>query len=93
MTTNNIDNINGQGQKKPDIGDTEEPTNIGINIDNAKTKATKGKRKKIASLVLAITPLIILAGMIYFLSSPIWSKLDKHGCPPTRSNYRKSGIS
>ena len=81
ISTNSFDNINGQDQKKPDIGDTEEQTTIGINADKANTKATKGKRKKIASLVLAVTPLIILAGMIYFLSSPFGQNLINTGVP------------
>ena len=81
IPTNSFDNITGQGEKKPVIGDTEEPTNIGINIDNVNTKATKGNRKKIASLVLAITPLIILGGMIYFLSSPYGQNLINTGVP------------
>ncbi len=81
ISTNTFDNINGQGQKKPDIGDAEELTTIGINADNANTKASKGKRRKIASLVLAVTPLIILAGMIYFLSSPYGQNLINTGVP------------
>ena len=81
LSTNNLGNIDGQGQKRPDIRDTEEPTTIGINASNTNTKATKGKRRKIASLVLAITPLIILAGMIYFLSSPFGQNLINTGVP------------
>jgi len=80
-TTNTLDNTYVQGQKRQDIRDTEEPTAIGINASNANTKATKGKRRKIASLVLAITPLIILAGMIYFLSSPFGQNLINTGVP------------
>ena len=45
--SNTFDNIKGQGQKKPDIRDTEEPTTIGINADKTNTKATKGKGKKL----------------------------------------------
>jgi zinc transporter, ZIP family len=78
-TTNTIDSIKGQSQGKPDITDAEEPTTIGINADNANTKASKGKRRKIASLFLAVTPLIILAGMIYFLSSPYGQNLINSG--------------
>jgi ZIP family zinc transporter len=81
ISANTFDNISGQGEKKPDIGDTKELTTIGINPANANTKATKGKRKKIASLFLAITPLIILAGMIYFLSSPYGQNLINTGVP------------
>ncbi len=81
ISSNTFDNINGQGQKKPDIGDTKELTTIGINADKTNTKATKSKRKKIASLVLAVTPLIILAGMIYFLSSPYGQNLINTGVP------------
>ena len=44
-------------------------------------KRSKGKRRKIASLVLAVTPLIILAGMIYFLSSPYGQNLINTGVP------------
>ena len=80
-STNTIDSIKGQSQSKPDITDAEEPTTIGINIDNANTKASKGKRRKIASLFLAVTPLIILAGMIYFLSSPYGQNLINTGVP------------
>ncbi|MDF0681223.1 MAG: ZIP family metal transporter [Candidatus Nitrosocosmicus sp.] len=78
ISTNTFDNIDRQGQKRSDIRDTEESTAIGI---NANTKATKGKRRKIASLVLAVTPLIILAGMIYFLSSPYGQNLINTGVP------------
>ncbi len=81
ISTNTFDDINGQDQEKPDVGDTKEQTIIGINADKANTKATKGKRKKIASLVLAVTPLIILAGMIYFLSSPYGQNLINTGVP------------
>ncbi len=81
ISSNTFDNISGQGEKKPEIGVTEEITTIGINPDNANIKPTKGKRKKIASLVLAITPLIILAGMIYFLSSPYGQSLINTGVP------------
>lgn len=81
ISTNTFDNINWQCEKKPDIGVTEELTTIGINPDNANTKAPRGKRKKIVSLVLAITPLIILAGMIYFLLSPYGQNLINTGVP------------
>ena len=81
ISANTFDNITGQGEKKPDIGDTKEHTTIGINPDNANTKATKGNRRKIASLFLAITPLIILAGMIYFLLSPYGQNLINTGVP------------
>ena len=81
ISSNTFDDINGQGQKKPDIRDTKELTTIGINADKTNTKATKSKRKKIASLVLAVTPLIILAGMIYFLSSPYGQNLINTGVP------------
>ncbi len=81
ISINTFDNINGQGEKKPDIGVTKELTTIGINPDNANTKAPRGKRKKIVSLVLAITPLIILAGMVYFLLSPYGQNLINTGVP------------
>ena len=81
LSTNTLGNTDGQGQKRQDIRDTEEPTAIGINASNTNTKSTKGKRRKIASLVLAITPLIILAGMIYFLSSPFGQNLINTGVP------------
>ncbi|MDN5865995.1 MAG: ZIP family metal transporter [Candidatus Nitrosocosmicus sp.] len=81
ISTNPFDNISGLDEKKPDIRDTEEITTIGINPDNANTKPAKGKRKKIASVVLAIIPLIILAGMIYFLSSPYGQNLINTGVP------------
>ena len=81
LSTNTLGNTDGQGQKRQDIRDTEEPTAIGINASNTNTKAPKGKRRKIASLVLAITPLIILAGMIYFLSSPFGQNLINTGVP------------
>ena len=81
ISTNSFDNIKGQSQSKPDITDTEVPTTIGINTYNTNTKATKGKKRKIASLVLAVTPLIILAGMIYFLSSPYGQNLINTGVP------------
>ena len=81
ISTNTFDNNTGQGGKKPAIGDTKELTTIDINSDNADTKSTKGKRKKIASLFLAITPLIILAGMIYFLLSPYGQNLINMGVP------------
>ena len=81
LSTNTLGNTDGQGQKRQDIRDTEEPTAIGINASNTNTKSTKGKRRKIASLVLAITPLIILAGMVYFLSSPFGQNLINTGVP------------
>ena len=81
LSTNTLDNTDGQGQKRQDIRDTDESTAIGINASITNTKATKGKRRKIASLVLAITPLIILAGMIYFLSSPFGQNLINTGVP------------
>ena len=81
ISTNNFDNISEQSQNKPDTRDTREPVTIDIGSDNAATKATKGKRRKFASLVLAITPLIILAGMIYFLSSPYGQNLINTGVP------------
>ena len=46
ISTNTFDNITGQGEKKPYIGDTKELTTIDINSNNVNTKATKGKRKK-----------------------------------------------
>ena len=81
MSINTFDNINRQDEKKTDSKDTKEITTVGINSDNANTKSTKGKRKKIASLFLAITPLIILACMIYFLSSPYGQNLINTGVP------------
>ena len=81
MSINTFDNINRQDEKKTDSRDTKEITTVGINSDNANTKSTKGKRKKIASLFLAITPLIILASMIYFLSSPYGQNLINTGVP------------
>ncbi len=81
ISVNPFNNNTGQGKKKLDIGDTKELTTIGIKPGNAHTKATKGKRKKIASVFLAITPLIILAGMIYFLSSPYGQNLINTGVP------------
>ena len=81
MSINTFDNINKQDEKKTDSRDTKEITTVGINSDNANTKSTKGKRKKIASLFLAITPLIILACMIYFLSSPYGQNLINTGVP------------
>jgi len=81
LSTNTLGNTDGQGQKRQDIRDTDESTAIGINASITNTKATKGKRRKIASLVLAITPLIILAGMIYFLSSPFGQNLINTGVP------------
>lgn len=81
MSINTFDNINKQDEKKTDSRDTKEITTVGINSDNANTKSTKGKRKKIASLFLAITPLIILASMIYFLSSPYGQNLINTGVP------------
>ena len=81
ISTNSFSNISEKDQKKPDIRDIEEQTSIGINTDNANKKTTKGKRKKIASLALAVTPLIILAGMIYFLSSPFGQNLINTGVP------------
>ena len=70
ISTKTFDSIKDQGEKKLNIRDTEELARIGTNADNPNTKVTKRKSKKMVSLVLAITPLIILAGMIYFLSSP-----------------------
>ena len=81
MSINTFDNINRQDEKKTDSRDTKEITTVGINSDNANTKSTKGKRKKIASLFLAITPLVILASMIYFLSSPYGQNLINTGVP------------
>jgi zinc transporter, ZIP family len=81
ISTNTLDNISEQGEKKLDIGVTKELITIGINPDNANTKPAKGKRNKIASLVLAIIPLIILAGMIYFLLSPYGQNLINMGVP------------
>ncbi len=81
ISTNNSDSISGQAEKKPDNRDRKEVTTVGINSDNANTRVTKGKRKKISSLFLAITPLIILAGMIYFLSSPYGQNLINTGVP------------
>ncbi|CAN5841110.1 hypothetical protein BH23THE1_BH23THE1_12730 [soil metagenome] len=81
ISTNTLDNVSAQGEKKPDIGVTKELTTIGINPDKANTKAYRGKRKKIVSLVLAIIPLIILAGMVYFLLSPHGQNLINTGVP------------
>ena len=81
MSINTFDNINRQDEKKTDSRDTKEITTVGINSDNSNTKSTKGKRKKIASLFLAITPLVILASMIYFLSSPYGQNLINTGVP------------
>jgi ZIP family zinc transporter len=81
ISTNISDNISGQAEKKPDSRDRKEVITVGIHSDNANTRVTKGKRKKIASLFLAITPLIILAGMIYFLSSPYGQNLINTGVP------------
>ena len=83
IVTNTFDNNYGQGKKKADIGDKKDLITIGIKANNENTKTIKGKRKrkKIASLVLAITPLIILAGMIYFLSSPYGQNLINTGVP------------
>ncbi|TVP40380.1 ZIP family metal transporter [Candidatus Nitrosocosmicus arcticus] len=71
-----FDSTTEPGEKKLNIRNTEELPSIGINADNPNTK-----RKKMVSLVLAITPLIILAGMIYFLSSPYGQNLINTGVP------------
>ncbi len=81
ISTNSFSNISEKDQKKPDIRDIEEQTSVGIDTENSNRKTTKGKRKKIASLALAVTPLIILAGMIYFLSSPFGQNLINTGVP------------
>ena len=79
--SDNIDNITEQYTRKPDIRDTEQPIATDIIIDKSITKTPKGKRRKISSLVLAVTPLIILAAMIYFLSSPFGQNLINSGVP------------
>ena len=79
--SDNIDNITEQFTRKPDIRDTEQPIATDIIIDKSITKTPKGKRRKISSLVLAVTPLIILAAMIYFLSSPFGQNLINSGVP------------
>jgi zinc transporter, ZIP family len=79
ISTNTLDNVSGLGEKKPDIEVTKELTTIGINPDKANTKGPRGKKKKFASLVLAIIPLIILAGMVYFLLSPYGQNLINTG--------------
>jgi zinc transporter ZupT len=81
ISTDISDNISGQAEKKPNSRDRKEVTTVGINSYNSNTRVTKGKRKKIASLFLAITPLIILASMIYFLSSPYGQNLINTGVP------------
>ncbi|MBA2268459.1 MAG: ZIP family metal transporter, partial [Nitrosopumilus sp.] len=81
ISTKTFDSIKDQGEKKLNIRDTEELARIGTNADNPNTKVTKRKSKKMVSLVLAITPLIILAGMIYFLSSPYGQNLINTGVP------------
>ena len=79
--SDNIDNITEQYTRKPDIRDTEQPIATDIIIDKSITKTPKRKRRKISSLVLAVTPLIILAAMIYFLSSPFGQNLINSGVP------------
>jgi len=83
ISTKTFDSISERDKKKPDIGNTEEQqqTSIGINADISNTRATERKSKKMLSLVLAITPLIILAAMIYFLSSPYGQNLINTGVP------------
>ena len=81
ISTKTFDSIKDQGEKKLNIRDTEELARIGTNADNPNTKVIKRKSKKMVSLVLAITPLIILAGMIYFLSSPYGQNLINTGVP------------
>jgi len=82
ISTKTFESTNDQGEKKLDIRDTEEQqTSIDFNSDKSYTKVTKTKSKKMVSLVLAITPLIILAGMIYFLSSPYGQNLINTGVP------------
>ncbi|HKU83892.1 MAG TPA: hypothetical protein VJP58_07610, partial [Candidatus Nitrosocosmicus sp.] len=79
--SDNIDNINEQDKRKLDIRDAEQPITSGISADKSSTKTPKGKRRKAVSLILAVTPLIILAAMIYFLSSPYGQNLINSGIP------------
>jgi len=81
ISTKTFDSTIEHGEKKSDIRDMEELTSIDIKADNSNTKVTKTKRKKMVLVVLAITPLIILAGMIYFLSSPYGQNLINTGVP------------
>jgi zinc transporter, ZIP family len=79
--SDNIDNIHEQYKRKRDIRDAEQPISTDISTDKSITKTPKRKRRKISSLVLAVTPLIILAAMIYFLSSPFGQNLINSGVP------------
>lgn len=68
------DNDSLQNESKYD----SEP-NIGNNIENRKARSKK--RGKMFSIGLAIIPLIVLAGMVYFLTSPYGQNLITSGTP------------
>ena len=76
---NNSDN----GQDKNDLvrNNPDKIIQIRESVGISNPKPTKIKAKKISSIILAVIPLVILAGMLYFLASPYGQNLIGTGSP------------
>lgn len=66
---------NGQNENELVSNNLDNIINISDSTSINNPKPTKLKGKKISSIILAVLPLVILAGMIYFLSSPYGQNL------------------
>ena len=85
-TETSINNSDGDARNdslkiKSEVQDSTMTKNVDIKITRYSSNSNIRKRKKMISLLLAILPLIILAGMVYFLLSPYGQNLINTGVP------------